>query len=431
MRARISIAVAAALLVLLAFATGARGAIGLQPIGDFNQPMFLTSPPGDPRLFVVERGGTIQVLHDGSRTQFLDISDRTTTDGERGLLSMAFDPSYATNGLFYVFYTGDGDAADGALGDVYIDEFHVTADPNVADPASRRTSWTFGHGASNHNGGQLQFGPDGLLYISVGDNADAANAQALNNPYGKILRIDPHGSGQGVHGVPSSNPFVGGATPEIWSLGLRNPWRFTFDHLTGDLTIGDVGAGSREEIDLAPAAGGRGHGVNFGWPACEGFLGTCAGTALPVLDYVHSDPCNAVVGGHVYRGSQIPELVGRYLYTDLCHPVIRSALLGLPLATDDQSEGVSAASNPTSFGEDSTCNLYVMDSNAVSRIVGSSPATVAPACQMAAAAPAVTPPTRAKKRKCKAKKKGKKRSSASAKKHKKKKCKKRKKRGRR
>jgi glucose/arabinose dehydrogenase len=358
------------------------GALGLQPVGSFSSPTFATAPPGDPRLFIVERGGTIQVIHDGVRTQFLDISAFTTTDGERGLLSMAFDPNYASNGLFYVYYTGDGTDSGGALGDIHIDEFHVSSDPSVADPVSRRTVWTFSHGAGNHNGGQLQFGPDGLLYISVGDNANGANAQSLASPYGKILRIDPHGSGQGVHGVPPSNPFVGvgGAVPEIWSLGLRNPFRFSFDRLTGDLILADVGAASREEVAFAPSSVGAGRGANFGWPNCEGFSGSCPGTSSPVLDYGHSPPCNAVIGGYVYRGNQIPELSGRYLYTDLCHPVIRSVLLGLPLASDDRSEGVSAGSNPDSFGEDSSCELYVLDSDSVEKIVDSSPASVAPAC---------------------------------------------------
>jgi glucose/arabinose dehydrogenase len=366
-------------------------ALGLQPVGSFSSPTFATAPPGDPRLFVVERGGTIQVIHDGIRTQFLDISAFTTTDGERGLLSMAFDPNYPSNGLFYVYYTGDGTDSGGALGDIHIDEFHVSPDPNLADPASRRTVWTFSHGASNHNGGQLQFGPDGLLYISVGDNANGANAQSLASPYGKILRIDPHGSGQGVHGVPPSNPFVGvgGAVPEIWSLGLRNPFRFSFDHLTGDLTIADVGAGSREEVDFAPSSAGAGRGVNFGWPNCEGFSGSCPGTTSPVLDYGHSSPCNAVIGGYVYRGNQIPELSGRYLYTDLCHPGIRSVLLGFPLASDDRPEGVSAGGNPDSFGEDSSCELYVLDSDSVEKIVGSSAASAAPACP----SPPTTPNT--------------------------------------
>src|SRR5262245_5231913 len=269
MGARVRCALFVTCLGLLALGPARASALGLQQVGpSFDQPVFVTAPAGDPRLFVVERPGYIQVIHDGTVSQFLDVHTRTTTDGERGLLSMAFDPNYASNGLFNVFYTGDGVDAGGAPGDIHIDEFRVSSNPNVADSASLRTVWTFSHGASNHNGGQLQFGPDGYLYLTVGDNANGANAQSLSNPYGKLLRIDPHGSGQGVHGVPADNPFVvvPGATPEIWALGLRNPFRFSFDHATGDLAIGDVGAGSREEIDFSRAASGGGRGANYGWP---------------------------------------------------------------------------------------------------------------------------------------------------------------------
>jgi len=343
---------------LLALLVPARAAaVSLQSVGPtFDRPIFVTAPPGDPRLFVVERPGRIQVLHDGVNTQFLDISTLTTTDGERGLLSMAFDPNYAANGLFYVFFTDSG-LAGAPPGDIHIDEFRVSADPNVADPGSRRqvATITRATGASNHNGGQLQFGKDGFLYASVGDAANGANAQNPANLNGKILRIDPR---------------AGGA-PQVWSLGLRNPFRFSFDHLTGDLVIGDVGSSSFEEIDFAQAASGHGGGANFGWPGCEGFSGSCPGTTPPVFAYADSPPCNAVIGGYVYRGSLAPELAGRYLYTDLCHPEIRSLVLGIPGASDDRSEGVSAPASPWSFGEDANCNLYVAAGSAVYRIVGS------------------------------------------------------------
>jgi glucose/arabinose dehydrogenase len=417
MRMWISLVVAC-LIATLAMAARA-DAIGLQPVGTFSSPIFATSPPGDPRLFVVERGGTIQALHDGTRTQFLDISALTTTDGERGLLSMAFDPNYGSNGLFYVDYTGDGTNSGGSLGDVNIDEYHVSSDPNVANQATRRPVMTIGHSsANNHNGGQLQFGKDGLLYISVGEAGNGANAQTQANALGKILRIDPHGGAPGAHGIPASNPFAGGPTPEIWSLGLRNPFRFSFDHLTGDLIIGDVGAGSREEVDFSPTSGGLGRGANYGWPNCEGFSGfpgSCPGSVGPVLDYPRSAPCNAIIGGYVYRGNQIPELAGRYLYTDLCHPDLRSTQLGLPLAGSDRSEGITAPDSPNSFGEDSSCNLYMMGSDVVDRIVSSNPPSVTPACV-------------ATQKKCKRhKKKHKKHASSAKKKHKKKHCKKKRK----
>jgi glucose/arabinose dehydrogenase len=378
------IALLAGSLLLLLLPASRAGAVSLQSIGpSFDQPVFATSPPGDPRLFVVELPGRIRVIHDGAVSQFLDISALTTTDGERGLLSMAFDPNYATNGLFYVFYTGDGADAGGALGDIHIDEFRVSSNPNAADPSSRRTVWTFSHGASNHNGGQLQFGKDGRLYISVGDNASGTNAQSVGNPYGKILRIDPHGAGQGAHGVPADNPFTGtqGAIGEIWSLGLRNPYRFSFDHLTGDLVIGDVGSSGAtvaEEIDFAPSSGGLGRGTNFGWPGCEGFSGSCPGGTAPVFAYPHTNPGGdaafgcAIIGGYVYRGTQAPELAGRYLYADLCTAQLRSIQLASPLASGDRSESAPAAlTSARSFGEDSACNLYVMNTSTVFRIIGS------------------------------------------------------------
>ncbi len=448
-RVRIGLIMCCALAVLLAPSRAA--GLGLQSVGpSFDQPVFATSPPGDPRLFVVERDGHVQVLHDGTVSQFLDIHTLVDgTNGERGLLSMAFDPNYGSNGLFYVFYTDSG-AAGGSPGDIHIDEYHVSADPNAADPSSRRTVWTFSHGAIYHNGGQLQFGPDGLLYISAGDNTVAENAQSLGNPYGKILRIDPHGAGPGAHGVPATNPFVGSAgTPEIWSLGLRNPFRFSFDELTGDLVIGDVGENTFEEVDFAPTSSGAGRATNFGWPTCEGFnqrgsvTSPCnaSGATLPVLAYPHDDPGGdvatgcAIIGGYVYRGSQAPEISGRYLYADLCTAELRSMQPGLPLATGDRAESAPGAlDSARSFGEDSACNLYVMNADTLFRITGSAQSAT-PACQMAPPKKCSCPTGKKVKkgRKCK-KRKHKKHAAESKKKHKHKKCKKKKgkkKRGRR
>jgi hypothetical protein len=430
MRVRVRIALLAGCLVAL-LAPARAAALSLQPIGPtFDQPTFVTSPPGDPRLFVVERHGFIQVLHDGTASQFLDIHTQTTTDGERGLLSMAFDPNYASSGLFYVFYTGAADSGQG-----HVDEFHVSGDPNVADPSSQRHVITISRpnpSASNHNGGQLQFGKDGYLYVSVGDGGTgggtAPDPTVLN---GKILRIDPHGVGDGAHSIPPTNPFAGSATDrqEIWSLGLRNPFRFSFDTLTGDLVIGDVGEGSREEIDFSPQSVGGGRGADYGWPACEGFLhfpGSCPGSTGPVFDYPHSDPGGdvahgcAIIGGYVYRGTQAPEIAGRYLYADLCTAELRSIQLGLPLATGDRAEsGSGALGSARSFGEDSACNLYVMNTTTVFRIVGSA-ASVTPACALQSQ---TNQPILAKK-KCKKHKK--RRAAESKKKHKKRRCKKRK-----
>jgi hypothetical protein len=383
-RARLWITVLGGCLLVLLLVPASAPALSLEVVGSFDRPTFVTAPPGDPRLFVIERPGRVQVLHDGTSTQFLDISGFTSTDGERGLLSMAFDPNYAANGRFYVFFTDNG-SAGAPLGDIHIDEFRVGANPNVADPGSRRRLVTVARAtsASNHNGGQLQFGRDGFLYASVGDAANSANAQNPANLNGKILRIDP-----------------GAGDAQVWSLGLRNPFRFSFDRLTGDMVIGDVGASSFEEIDFAPAATGLGQGANFGWPGCEGFTGNCPGTTPPVFAYADSPPCNALIGGYVYRGARAPEIAGRYLYTDLCHPALRSLNLATPLASDDRSEGLTLPPNPFSFGEDANCDLYIAaGSGTVARIVGSA-ASAAPACPTAAA-PQTTKPKKCKKRRWK------------------------------
>ena len=345
---------------------------------------------------------------------------------------MAFDPNYATNGLFYVFFNDNG-TGGASVGDIHVDEFHVSSNPNVVNPATRRRVLTIAHSsAGNHNGGQLQFGKDGLLYISVGDAANGSNAQTLANPLGKILRIDPHGAGQGDHGIPATNPFGSSPTPEIWSLGLRNPFRFSFDHLNGDLVIADVGLSTWEEIDFAPASAGLGRGANFGWPNCEGFCSNSAYTN-PVFEYPHDDPGGdqafgcAILGGFVYRGNQIPELAGRYLYADLCTAELRSLQFGKPFATDRAESAPGALGSPRSFGEDSSCNLYVTNFDTVFRIVGSG-GTNASACPSPPVQNCKCPATETGKKAKKCKKHKKKHRAADAKKHKKhKKCKKHKK----
>ena len=220
---------------------------------------------------------------------------------------------------------------------------------------------------------------------------------------GKILRIDPHGAAPGAYSIPAGNPYAtsGSARHEIWASGFRNPWRFSFDAATGDLTVGDVGEGTWEEIDLAPAPA-IGRGANFGWPACEGFAGSCPGTTLPVFAYPHSDPGGdvahgcAIMGGYVYRGTQIPALAGRYLYADLCAGELRSIKLGIPFAGGDRAESAPGAlSSPQSFGEDASCNLYVTNGNVVDKLVGP-PSSAKPACP--------ANPTKCKKKKHKRKK---------------------------
>jgi glucose/arabinose dehydrogenase len=370
---------------------GRAAALALQTVGTFNAPIYVTAPPGDGRLFVIERGGTIRVVENGVTrgTPFLDISALTTEDGERGLLSMAFDPNYASNGLFYVDYTGDGPDSGGTLGDIHVDEFRVSSDPDAANPLSRRQVLVVNRNtsATNHNGGQLQFGPDGMLYVSVGDAATlGVTSQDLNSLNGKILRIEPHQSGASPYTVPADNPYAGPipGADEVWSSGFRNPFRFSFDHLNGALTVGDVGEGAHEEIDYRPQAAGGGRGDNFGWPCREGFSPgptNCGGAFTnPIFDYPHANPGGgaafgcAIIGGFVYRGSDIAAMSGRYLYADLCTHVLRSIQPGLPLGVGDRSE-VDLGTNPNSFGEDGRCELYVAAGSTVSKIVSGPGAT--------------------------------------------------------
>src|SRR5215211_825002 len=268
-------ALCAAILGTLGVASPASAA-SLEPIGTYSSPVYVTSDPGDEdRIFVVEQDGRIQLTAGGATSQFLDLDPIVLSAGEpgggneQGLLSMAFAPDFHTSGRFYVDYTG----TDG--GSLHVAE--LTASGDFADPATLRDVITIPHpGAQNHNGGQLQFGPDGYLYVSTGDGGSGGGpAQDPNNLLGKILRIAP--TPGGGHTVPGDNPLGN----EVWSLGLRNPWRFSFDRATGDILIADVGQSAFEEVDhsLAPGAG---RGLNFGWPCREAFAagpgGGCAGT---------------------------------------------------------------------------------------------------------------------------------------------------------
>src|SRR4051812_27725739 len=297
------------LALLLTLAAGliapaaASAAPSLSKIGDFASPTYVTSPPGDARLFVTEQQGLVKVVSGGATKTFLDLTAITNSGGnEQGLLSIAFPPDYATTHRSYVALT----ASDRSLR-VY--EHTWLADPDTGDPGSRRLVISIPHPeAGNHNGGQLQFGPDGLLYIGTGDGGNAndtptPDAQNTGSLLGKILRIDPRGAGQGDHTVPAGNPF-GNA---VWAYGLRNPWRFSFDRAGGDLVIADVGQNHREEIDHATAASGGGRGVNYGWRCWEGTVRTTAdpnqpegspplcsdgqlpaGATFPVIDFTHA-----------------------------------------------------------------------------------------------------------------------------------------------
>ncbi len=380
-----TIATALAFAFAIVTPSSAAAALSLVKVGDFADPTFMTSPPGDAhRLFVVQRGGAISVVRDGvvQSTPFVDLSGVVDAQGEGGLLSMAFPPDYAKSGRFYVYYTAarSGDPA----GDVVtIAALKRSAtNPDVADPASLRTLLTVDHpNFTNHNGGQLEFGPDGLLYIGIGDggssNDPPNNAQNKHALLGKILRIRPTPGKFFPYVIPAGNPFPDGSrgAREVWSYGLRNPWRFSFDRLTGDLVIGDVGQNTEEEVDWT--AKDSGAGLDYGWHCDEGTFSTpgvspaCTPSGIyapPVFEYAHSTGGCAVIGGYVVRDRDLPSLYGRYLYSDLCIGDIRSLALARPTVTDHLTTGLSVSS-PVSFGEDSCGHVYVTaQSSEVDRI---------------------------------------------------------------
>jgi glucose/arabinose dehydrogenase len=341
----------------------AHAAVQLVRVGSFSGPTYDTAPPGDNhRLFVVEQPGRIQVMVDGVKqaTPFLDISSEVKYNGEQGLLSMAFAPDYATSGKFYVYYTSRQNCSGPGPGcDEHLAEFTRSAtNPNVANPSSERPLLQIPHPTDeNHNGGQLQFGPDGFLYISTGDGGDGNdthhNAQDPDKLLGKILRMDP---------------ATGSET--MWARGLRNPWRFSFDRLTGDMIIGDVGQSAREEIDFAPK--GQAAGANYGWPCFEGSEQNSAASGYdecnplpaetaPVFDYGHSGtPFTGIgiIGGYVVRDQSLPDLYGRYIYGDLYSSGTKGLRsITLPAANDDRSVPVNVSSL-TSFGEDAAGCIY-------------------------------------------------------------------------
>lgn len=333
-----------------------------------NTALYLTAPPGDTdRIFVVQQTGIIRVLRHDSllTTPFLNVSSLIgyVGGGERGLLSMAFHPSYASNGLFYIDYT----APDGAL---TVARYHVSANPNVASPAPADTLLAIPHATnSNHNGGLVTFGPDGYLYIGTGDGGGGGdpdgNGQDSTVLLGKILRIDVDGAAP--YAIPPTNPFISRppAAPEVWAYGLRNPWRFSFDRMTHDFYIADVGQNAWEEIDFAPAGDPGGH--NYGWNRMEGvhcYLPTTgcvmSGLVLPVYEYGHGSGCS-ITGGYVYRGTRYPALGGRYFFGELCAGWIRSLKMQGGAATDvkDHSAEFGLVPGVTSFGEDGRGELYI------------------------------------------------------------------------
>lgn len=387
-----------ALAATLFLASGAQPAAGssLRPIGEFAQPIYVTSSPANPdRLIVAERRGAVIEVTPGARNQIADIGGLISCcESERGLLSLAPAPDFESSGRFYVAYTGNA-SAGGAEGDVHLDSFRP--DPAAPGQVVREPILGIGHASEpNHNGGQLQFGPDGHLYLSLGDGGGggdpSGNAQDTEVLLGKILRIDPHPGGAPSYSIPAGNPFAFGAgRDEIWAYGLRNPWRFSFDRQTGDMVIADVGQDALEEIDFAASGGASpGAGLNYGWNCREGSIpysgapGGCPSTGFtdPVFEYPHDDPGGgaafgcSIIGGYVVRDPSIPDLYGRYVYSDFCTGDIRSLVLpsGGP-AGGDRFEGLEAA-KPTSFGEDACGRVYVAsDEGPVYRLEGPTPAT--------------------------------------------------------
>ena len=344
--------------------------IVLEPLARGLSGLTSITSAGDGRLFLTEQSGRV-VIWNATSVQagpFLDLSALVSCCGEQGLLSIAFHPQYASNGFFFVDYTN-------RAGNTVIARYRISGNPDVADAASGVVLMTIAQPFSNHNGGQLQFGPDGDLYIGMGDGGSAndpmCNAQRDDVLLGKLLRIDVNVSAAPYYTVPPDNPFrPGGAPNEVWSKGLRNPWRFSFDRATGDLWIGDVGQGAREEVDFAPRGSGGGSAQNYGWKVMEGTIcggggtGGCPATpappacgsaayTAPVYEYDHSAGDCSITGGYVYRGSAMPSFAGQYFYGDYCTGKIWA---GGQLLTP-------RAANLSTFGQDASGELYLATEN--------------------------------------------------------------------
>jgi glucose/arabinose dehydrogenase len=357
--------------------------LSVEPVqSGFERPVYLTQPDdGTDRSFVVEQSGRIRVIANGRllESPFLDITSLVlSTGGEQGLLSMAFHPSYKSNGIFFVDYTRQPDGA------TVVARYRVSGDPNVADPNSASTILTIAQPQANHNGGLVQFGPDGYLYIGAGDGGGqgdqhgaTGNGQNLDVLLGKLLRIDVS---REPYAIPSSNPFANkpGARPEIWAWGLRNPWRFSFDRATGDLYIADVGQDTYEEVDFQPASSSGGE--NYGWRLMEGkhcFESRLAclrpGLTLPILEYSHQSGCS-ITGGYVYRGSKYPWLSGLYFFADYCTGITWSAERSASGAWE-MTQRMKVDLQVSSFGQDRAGELYLLGHNdgTIYRLVSTSP----------------------------------------------------------
>ena len=324
----------------------------------------MTAPSSDARLFFVEQGGRIRIAKNNAlvATPFLDVHTKISTGGERGLLGLAFHPQYATNGFFYVYFTDTN-------GNIRVERYHVSGNPDVADTTSALVITIAHPGQSNHNGGMITFGTDRMLYLGTGDGGGAGdqpgNAQNKSVLLGKILRLDVS---QAPYTIPANNPFNGqaGARGEIWAYGVRNPWRFSFDRVAGDLYIADVGQDRFEEVDVVRADRA---GVNYGWNTMEGFHCYPSGDPCsnpnfqaPVTEYSHADGCS-ITGGYVYRGKAIAGLLGSYFYSDYCSGFLRSFRWANGRMVDSTTWSVGPLGNVNSFGEDADGEIYILSSN--------------------------------------------------------------------
>ncbi len=328
----------------------------LTKVADVSQGTALVSRPGDPALYVARQNGEIVALHDARVTPVLDVSRKTRSGGEEGLLGIAFS---ADGSRLYVHSTA-------LNGDTRVEEYAfvpASGGGGRADPASARLILTAPAAQSNHNGGELTFGPDGMLYLGLGDGGGGGgNGQSRDTLLGKILRIDPTPSSRAPYTIPPDNPFAkGGGRSEIWAYGLRNPWRFSFDEPTGTIWIADVGQNAWEEIDALAVSASR--GANFGWNPLEGTHeyrgGAPPGTVMPIFETSHADGNCSITGGYVYRGSRIPALRGAYVFSDYCNGAVRAIYAEGGRVVQQRELGVSASSI-SSFGVDNDGELYVV-----------------------------------------------------------------------
>ena len=361
------------------YATGALGLALTLVASNLDNPTWLTAPPGDRRLFVTERPGRVRIIENGSTRDlpYLDIRARVSTGGEGGLLSLAFDPQFDRNGYFYVYYTD-------LQRNIVVERFSAGATPTAANPTSGLVILRIPHPTyQNHFGGQLAFGPDGYLYLAPGDGGGAGdpqgNARNLSSLLGKLLRIDVAGATTAQpYTIPAGNPYrdMAGRRPEIWAFGLRNPWRFSFDG--GRLYLPDVGQDRREEVNIV-AAGQA--GVDYGWNAMEGTLchgaSTCdrTGLTLPVFEYDHgtgnANGCS-ITGGFVYRGRALPELAGRYFYSDFCGGYLKSFLANSSGVAEQRDWDIDDIGRVVSFGQDAEGELYLLTGGGAIHKIGRS-----------------------------------------------------------